>query len=134
MARESSYVLPAPILDHMAKSLLSIVALMIVGVIVGVVGAISHRAVPYWGLVLAIVLVAAASVYARAWRSWPGVVAFVGTWLVVVAVFSLEGPGGSILIIADRFGYTFLASSAVVIGIVAAIPRRLLAGSDDVTH
>ena len=120
--------LAPPILDCMVKSLLSYALVAMIGLVVAVVGVGAHRASPYIGIILALVMVGAAAIFARAWKSWAGLGLFAGSWLVLTTVFAGEGPGGSALIADDRLGLMWAIGGGVLIVLAAAVPRRLLVG------
>ena len=117
-----------PILDPMVKSLLSYALVAVMGAVVAVVGVGAHRASPYMGLALALVMVAAGALFARTWRSWSGLGIYAGTWLVLTTVFAGEGPGGSALIAGDRLGLIWSIGGAVLIVAAAMVPRHMLVG------
>jgi hypothetical protein len=98
------------------------------GVVVAGVGAIGHRSIPPWGVVLCVVMVIAAAVFSRTWRGFAGLAVFAAAWSLVSFVLSREGPGGSVLIADGTLGYAWLISSAVAIFIAAVIPASLLQG------
>lgn len=112
----------------MVKSLLSYSMVAVTGAVVAVVGVGAHRAMPYIGVVLALVMVAAGAVFARTWKSWTGLGLYAGTWLVLTTIFAGEGPGGSALIADDRLGFLWSIGGAVLIVFAAVIPRHVLVG------
>ncbi|MDE0572631.1 hypothetical protein ON058_04290 [Demequina sp. B12] len=114
------------------KDSVGYVIVALAGLLTATVGAVAYRSVPPWGVVMAIVMVLAAAVFARAWLSWTGLGVFAGLWVLLTAVWSANGPGNSVLIAQDGLGIAWLAGSAVAIVIAAVIPVKLLVG-DDVT-
>lgn len=95
------------------------------GLAVGALGTVMHRAIRPWGLVLCLLLVLAAVLTARAWVSWYGYVASVGGVVAAVQVLAGPGPGGDLLVPADEaWGWLWVVGSLVTAGLVAAVPRR----------
>jgi hypothetical protein len=99
---------------------------VVLGVAVGAVGTVMHRSMRPWGVVLCLVLVAAAALTARAWgglRAWLGyaLAATATAW-----VLSTQGPGGDVLVPAHQaIGWVWLLGVPVVSLIVAALPKAL---------
>jgi len=116
----------------MIRSALAYVVLALAGLVTALVGATAHRALPPIGAVLCIVLMIAATVFARSWKDWLGVSIFAGFWAVMTYVLALEGPGGSVLIATDGLGYSWLIGGAAAIVVVCMVPRTLLFGRADV--
>ncbi len=104
------------------------VVLAVGGLIVATVGSIAYRSIPPWGAVLACVMVLLAAVFARVWLSWTGLGTFAALYMTAAFVWTLEGPGGSVLIAADALGYAWLAGGVVAIVVAALLPRKLLVG------
>ena len=104
-------------------------ACALIGVIVGLVGTVAHRApvvdVPalHLGLVLALLAVLAAGVLSRAWGGFAGLVGYGIGWLVVVQVLSLEGPGGDVLVPSQAVGYVWIYGGLLVVALTAFLPR-----------
>lgn len=119
----------APILVRMRDSL-GYVVLALAGLLTATVGAVAYRSIPPFGVVIAIVMVLAAAVFARAWLSWSGLGVFAGLWAMTTMVWSLNGPGGSVLIAQDGLGVTWLVGAGVAIVIAAFVPKKLLVGED----
>jgi hypothetical protein len=100
----------------------------VVGVIVGVVGTVAHRAqvlgldLPL-GLVLAMLAVLAAGVLSRAWGGLGGLLGYGIGWVAVVQLLSLEGPGGDVLVPSEPVGYVWIYGGLVVVAAVAFLPR-----------
>jgi hypothetical protein len=116
----------------MIRSALAYVVLAVAGVVIALVGASAHRAVPPVGVILSIVLVLCATVFARSWKNWSGIGVFAGAWAIMTYVVSLEGPGGSVLIATDALGYAWLIGGVLAIIVVCMVPRSLLFGRADV--
>jgi hypothetical protein len=99
---------------------------IVLGVVVGAVGTVMHRATRPWGLVLCLVLVASAALVARAWggrRAWAGyvVAASATVWLL-----STQGPGGDVLVPAHQaIGWVWIFGVPVVAILVALLPAAL---------
>lgn len=102
----------------------------VAGLLVATVGAIAYRSIPPYGDVLSVVMVLLAAVFSRTWLSWTGLGLFAGVWAVLTYVWTLEGPGGSVLIAADGLGYGWLAGGVGAIVVASLLPRKLLVGDD----
>ncbi|MBD5787018.1 hypothetical protein IF650_12595 [Cellulosimicrobium terreum] len=100
----------------------------LLGVVVGIVGTVAHRApvldgpVPV-GLVLALLAVLAAGILSRAWAGMAGVLGYGVGWVAIVQLLSLQGPGGDVLIPAQTIGYVWIYGGLVVVAVVAFLPR-----------
>ena len=116
-----------PILVRMKDSV-GYLVLLVSGAIVATVGSVAYRSIPPFGVALAIVMVALAAVFARAWLSWTGLGLFAAVWMSVTFVWTLAGPGGSVLIAADTLGYAWLAGGVIAIVVAALLPKKLLVG------
>lgn len=102
-------------------------ALALLGIVVGVVGTGGHRYEPYWGSVLVLSLVLAAGTYARAWRSWKGLLIFSQVWIAtVLLLYFFRGPGESIVILGDSLGKVWMFGGAIAAVAPAFIPRRFM--------
>lgn len=101
-------------------------ASLLLGLAVGFVGTGVHRAVPPWGLVLALVAVVVMGVLARAWAGAGG--AFVAALGVATAVAMLasQGPGGDVLVPAEPIGYVWYGG-ALATALAWLAPRRWFA-------
>lgn len=97
----------------------------VLGAVVGLVGTTIHRARPPWGLVLALLLVVAVAVLARAWVGWSGVLSAGLGIVTVVGLLGARGPGGDVLVAADWLGYAWYAGAVLVL-LAGAVPRRWL--------
>lgn len=95
----------------------------VVGAVIGVVGTAVHRAVPPWGLLLALGTVLAGGVLARAWAGWVGMLALALGVMTVVGLLGQGGPGGDVIIAAQPIGYVWYLGAAVV-ALAGALPAR----------
>lgn len=120
----------SPILDTMLKRAVSVVALGLLGVLVAAVGAGSHRSTGYLGVSLVLALTASASIFAKAWQSWNGYIAFASLWVAVTVYFYSTGPAQSQLIAGDLKDQLWVYGGAAVLSVVAAVPRFALVGRD----
>lgn len=100
---------------------------LLLGVLVGTVGTVVHRAYQPWGMVGALLLVLSAAVTARAWSGWVTWVGFLGGLFLAVQVLAQRGPGGDVLVPAGVLGLVWVFGSLVVTVAVALLPRRLFA-------
>lgn len=94
----------------------------LLGLVVGAVGTVVHRAVPPWGLLLALLAVVVLGALLRAWQGWAGMLAgamgvFTVTWLMGVT-----GPGGDVLVAADWRGLVWFVG-ALAVGAAGLLPR-----------
>ena len=107
----------------MIRSILGFAGLTIVGFLTGAVGAVEHRFHPYWGSILVITLVLASATFARASRSWLGLVVYASTWfLTTFLLYAVRGPGDSVVILDDALGRTLFLGGALAIVVVAFLP------------
>ena len=107
----------------MIRSALAFAGLTFVGFLTGVVGAAGHRYHPYWGAALVIALVLASATFARASRSWLGLVVYASSWfLTVFLLYAVRGPGDSVVILDDTLGRTLFLGGAAAIVAVAFLP------------
>jgi hypothetical protein len=104
----------------------------LIGVIVGLVGTVAHRATPLGialpggfglGFVLALITVLAAGILSRAWGGMAGLLGYGIGWVVVVQLLSLQGPGGDVLVPSQPVGYAWIYGGLVVVAAVAFLPR-----------
>lgn len=112
----------------MARVLGSLCVIALMGAVVALVGAGSHRALSGVGLVLCLLLVGVGTVFVRAWRDRMGLAVFGVAWAVMTVVLAGEGPGGSLLIVRDVFGYGWLGGGVAMLVAVAVVPRRRFEG------
>ena len=101
-----------------------LLTLALFGIVTGVIGTGGHRAFMPWGLVLALGAVAAASVLARAFAGFPGLLAFGVGWVAVVEAMRRVGPGGDVLIRAQPVGYIWVFGGMAVVAAASFAPRR----------
>jgi len=102
-----------------------IAACLLLGIAVGAVGTVMHRSTPPWGLVLGLVVVLAAGVFARAWEGWSGSLALAGGWIATVLAMWQVGPGGDILVPAlGGWGNAWILGGAVALGLPLMAPSR----------
>ena len=120
----------SPILDTMLKRAVSVVALGLLGALVAAICAGSHRSAGYLGVGLVLVLIASAGVFAKAWQSWNGYIAFASLWVAVTVFFYATGPGQSQLIAGDLKDKLWVYGGGAVLAVVAAVPRFALVGRD----
>jgi hypothetical protein len=107
----------------MIRSTLAFAGLTFVGFLTGLVGAVEHRFHPYWGSILVITVVLASATFARASRSWLGLVVYASAWfLTVFVLFAVPGPGDSVVILDDSLGRTLFVGGALAIVAVAFLP------------
>ena len=113
------------------ERILFLVASLIGGAVVGLLGTVAQQGVLYlgsfplpWGLLLAIALVVAYVVGLRLYfeSRWPSIVGLVGI-LVVTLVLLGETAGGSILIPANLWGTIWSGVPGIIGAIVVAWPR-----------
>jgi hypothetical protein len=101
-----------------------LLTLALLGIATGVVGTGAHRAFMPWGVLLALAAVAAASVLARAYAGFPGLVAFGAGWVAVVEVLRGVGPGGDVLVRAQPVGYIWIFGGMVAAAAASFAPKR----------
>ena len=100
------------------------------GAIVGVLGTVMHRSVRPWGLVVCLVLVLAAAVTSRAWGGLVALIGYSVGWCAIVALLSLTGPGGDVLIPAgggrasELLGQAWVLGGWLPIAVTAFLPGR----------
>lgn len=114
----------------MLKRSVSVLALGLLGALVATIGSGSHRSAGYLGVGLALLLVACAATFAKAWQSWGGFISFASLWVAFTMFFASEGPGQSTLVAGDLKGYLWIYGGAGVVTVVAALPRFVLEGPD----
>lgn len=111
-----------------ARLLLSAAGSLLLGAVVGVVGTVTHRSTPPWGIALGLALVLAAGVTARAWGGLVALIAFAAGWCAVATGMSLEGPGGDVLVPGGTstayLGQIWLLGAWLPIAVTAFLPAR----------
>jgi len=102
-------------------------ALAFLGFFVGATGTVGHRYQPYWGSVLVLGVALSAGIFARAWRSWIGLLVYSQAWVATVLFLNFyTPPSGSVLIIDDTLGKVWFVGGVVAVVIPAFIPRRFM--------
>jgi small-conductance mechanosensitive channel len=86
----------------------------LLGIVIGVVGTAVHRSRPPLGLILALLIVLVAALFARASTGWVGMLALAMGIGSTTAVLGASGPGGDVLVVADTLGYVWYVGAAVV--------------------
>lgn len=114
----------------MLNEVLKALSLCLGGALVATVGVGAHRAWGYAGLVLALLAVLAAGVFARTWGAWAGFAGYAVGWFVMTQIYAQPGSGDSVLIAADAHGYAWLVGGCILIVLLAFVPNRWLVGSD----
>ena len=112
----------------MTRTIGSYAVIAALGAIVALVGGGAHRSYAWIGLSLCLLLVAVASVFARAWHGYVGLAVLASVWFTMTGVLAGEGPGGSALIPTDALGLAWVIGAAIVMGLTAMVPRRWLVG------
>jgi len=110
------------------RSAAQIIVSALLGAAVAIVGAVSHRSIPPYGVVLSVLLVLMAVLFVRAWGSWTAVIAYAVPFVLLTYVFTREASGGSLLIAADGLGYGWLYGSTGAIVCACVLPARMLGG------
>lgn len=101
----------------------------VAGLAVGVLGTAVHRAVPPWGLALALASVLSGAVLARGLAGGVGLATLGGALLLVTQAANTFRPGGDLIIVGDGLGYAWLLGSALTCAGVAFLPVRWFTGS-----
>lgn len=97
------------------------------GLLVGLLGTTAHRVASPWGLVVALLAVAAAAVMSRALGEGLGLAAYAGALLLVTQLMSQVRPGGDVVVASDGLGHTWLFGSVLTCAVVAFLPARWFA-------
>jgi len=118
--------------QHVMTAISAIIA-AVCGAAIGVLFTVAHRAtvpvgpveLPY-GIVLGLLSVVALLTALRLlWDTrWPTVGAAVGIVAATLAL-SFDGPGGSVVVSADGYGWTWIIAPAVIGALAIAWPRAL---------
>ena len=115
----------------MLKRALGLFVLTLAGAVIAAIGAGGYRSMGYLGVICALLLIASAGLFAKAWQGWLGFGGYAGAWVLATFFFAQRGPGGSILLPADDLKASLLVyGGAVVVAIVGAIPPFVLVGRD----
>lgn len=102
-------------------------ACLVLGIVVGVAGTVAHRSAPPWGLVAALVTLAAVCTVARA-TAGAGTVLTAGIgWMVTVQILTTTGPGGDVLVPAAPIGYLWVYGGLVAVLLPLLAPRAWFA-------
>ncbi|MBO9578688.1 MAG: histidinol dehydrogenase [Microbacteriaceae bacterium] len=125
-----------------AMNALSALIAAVCGAAIGTLFTVAHRAVapflgievPY-GIVLGLASVIAFLVAMRLlWETrWPAVGGALGV-IGAVAVLTFAGAGGSVVVAADGFGWTWLVAAPLAAAVVVAWPRRRVRSSPEGTE
>lgn len=108
------------------RQLLSAAGAFVLGLLVGAVGTVVHRAATPWGLAGALVLVLTAAVTCRAWAGWFAWAGYGGGLYLAIVVLSQTGPGGDVLAPeGDGWAWGWVLGAAVALVLAAVAPRRL---------
>lgn len=97
---------------------------VVMGVIFAATGTAFHRWTPPWGIVIALVAVAAGGVLARTFADMRGAVGYLVAVVVTVFAATWWRPGGDILVTNQVIGYVWLLGSLVAGSAGALSPRR----------
>ena len=110
------------------KDALGYVVLAVGGIVTASVGAVAHRGYAPFGLIAAIVMVGLAALFARTWLGFAGVGVLGGAWVLTTFVWSMDGPGGSVLIAQDPLGIGWLVGGTLMIVAASVVPTKVLVG------
>ncbi len=117
----------------MLRRILGLAVLAVAGALVAIVGTGVHRAAPYFGVAIAIVLVLSTGVFARTWHRYAGLTVYAGAWIAIMMVLMYgDGPGGSSVFVDDSVGRAWVYGAAVAIVAVSFVPRGILEGGNNV--
>ena len=118
---------PRPILGLM-KDALGYAVLAVGGIITASVGAVAHRGYAPFGLIASIAMVGLAALFARTWLGFAGIGVLGGGWVIATFVWSMNGPGGSVLIAQDALGIGWLLGGTLMIVAASVVPNKVLVG------
>ncbi len=110
------------------RRLLEIVVSAVLGAVVAIVGAVAHRTWRPTALILCVLLVLLSVVFVRTWAGWLGVLALAVPFVALTYVFSLQGPGGDLLIAGDALGYSWLFGGSGAVVLACLIPPSWIGG------
>jgi len=116
---EGSAVEEVPRWYRMAMGLFTVV----MGVVFAAAGTAFHRWTPPWGVIMALVAVAAGGVLARTFADRRGGVGYAAAVLVTIFLATWWRPGGDVLVAAQPIGYVWLAGSLVAGAVGMVAPR-----------
>ncbi|WP_143338145.1 hypothetical protein [Demequina sp. NBRC 110054] len=116
----------------MMRRALGLGGLLVMGAAIAAIGTLSHRTYPFYGVIAVVVMTFTGALFARAWHDWAGLALYSGAWAIVVFLLAQAGPGGSVLIVEDALGYTYLLGSAAAIVLVSFTPSFLIKGREHV--
>lgn len=103
---------------------------LVLGVMVAAVGTAFHRVHPPWGLVAALVALAAGGALARTFVDRAGQIAFGAAAVLMVVAMTYLRPGGDVLVTDEPLGLAWLIGSILAALLVPAmLPRRWFADS-----
>jgi F0F1-type ATP synthase assembly protein I len=110
------------------RLLLHALGALVLGALIGAVGTVVHRSTRPWGLVVALLAVAAAAVAVRAWSGWVAIIGLLIGLFAVVQVLASTGPGGDVMMPAsDAYGWLWAGGAVLLPVLVAAAPRSWFA-------
>lgn len=100
-------------------------ACLVLGIVVGAVGTVMHRAIAPWGLVLGLFVVVSAATFTRAWQGGAGTGLFAGGWFAAVLVLWQGGPGGDLLVPdLGPWGTVWILGGALAAALPLLAPSR----------
>jgi len=104
---------------------LSIGVAALIGFAMGAVFAGVHAALPPWSLALGLIAIAALLIgYRLAFGVRRHAIGGAVGVIVAVALFTLEGQGGTVLVANDVFGWTWVLAAPLVAALAVALPFR----------
>lgn len=107
------------------RAFLRLFGVLLLGMVVGAVGSVMHRASQPWGLVLSLALVATSAIGLRAGLGRAYTLGYLAVVMIVLGVLSQSGPGGDVLMpAADHWGWYWLGGAVLVVLAVLALPAR----------
>lgn len=104
--------------------LLMAIFTVVMGVIFAATGTAFHRWTPPWGIVIALVALAAGGVLSRTFADMRGAVGYLVAVVVTVFAATWWRPGGDVLVTNQAIGYVWLLGSLVAGSFGALSPRR----------
>lgn len=106
---------------------LTLLVCAVVGLLVAALGTTAHRALPPWGLVVALVAALSGGVLCRALGDGLGLAVHGAALLLLTQLMSQVRPGGDVLVASDALGLTWLFGSVLTCAVVAFLPARWFA-------